>query len=318
MIGINEILKKDTAILVAGSSGFIGFNFVNYILNNSKIKIFAYREKSINKSNNFRIEILETNPNFNLVNLNDVENIKVPISYVINFASYGVDSRQKDIQKMTEGNVVFSLKMIDIADLFGAKYIHTSTCYEYEATKNTITELTPLKPDSIYGSFKAATSIIINSVCQSKNVDFVILRLFGVYGPYETGDKLLPYLYKNLSQNEKVSLTDGNQIRDYTFVQDVIKAYLLVAFNNNTETVYNVCSATGISIKDFILKFVEVGGFDTSLLGFGFKEMKENRFTKVLGDNSKFTKEFGWSTTTSIENGMADIFKYFKGKNKVA
>jgi nucleoside-diphosphate-sugar epimerase len=315
MLNLKKILQQKANIIVSGSSGFIGFNFVEYVLKNSKIKVYAYREKQINTSNNFRLRKLKDYTNFILIDHNSIGDIKDPIQLVINFASYGVDSTQKDIKQMAQGNIDFSLKMISIAENFNAKYVHTSTCYEYKHTKNKINESTSLFPESMYGAFKAAASIIVEQVCKYKNIDCVILCLFGVYGPNESGDKILPYLYKTLSLNNKVELTDGRQVRDYTFITDVIGAYLLVAFNKNKRIKYNICSSEGIKIRDFILKFSEIGGFNKSLLLFGKIVMTENSFMKVIGDNSSLVNEYGWLPEVLIEDGMRSVLDEFKKMN---
>ena len=314
MFDLKKILDEDTSIILAGSTGFIGFNFADYLLRNSKIKVYGYRDKEINNANNFRLTKLNKFKNFALDNSDTINKIDNPIKLVINFAAYGVDSRQKDISQMVQGNINFSLKMINIAEKFNAKYIHTSTCYEYKDSKDKIGEANSLKPESLYGSFKAATSIIVKSVCQSKDVDFVNLCLFGVYGPNESGDKILPYLFNTLSNNGNVELTDGLQVRDYTFITDVIKAYLLVGFNANKRTKYNICSSSGVSIKDFIINFAQIGGFDSSLLHFGSKKMTENAFLRVVGDNSSIKKEFGWIPEVLMDDGMKEVIDEFRRK----
>ena len=317
MLDLKKILHEDASIIVSGSTGFIGFNFVNFILSNSKIKVYAYREKEINIANNFRLVELKKYKNFSLINNETIKIINKPIKLVINFASYGVDSRQKDTSMMLEGNINFSLKMIDIAKKFNAKYIHTSSCYEYNDSKNKIKEETLPEPKSLYGAFKAATSIIVEHVCLHKKIDFVILYLFGVYGPNESGEKILPDLFNTLTKKNNIELTDGNQIRDYTFITDIVKAYLLIGFNKNKKSKYNVCSSQEISIKDFITKFAQIGNFDSSLLKFGVKKMNENNFKKVIGDNSNISDEFGWQASVSFEEGMQLVIDDFKRKINV-
>ena len=82
--------------------------------------------------NNFRLKILKKYKNFYLIDNKSISNLKENIKVVFNFASYGVDSRQKDINNMLDGNIKFSLKMIEISRKFNAKYVHTSSCYEYK------------------------------------------------------------------------------------------------------------------------------------------------------------------------------------------
>ena len=76
--------------------------------------------------------------------------------------------------------------------------------------------------------FKVATTNIVEQVCKYKNIKHVIIYLFGVYGPYESGNKILPSLFKSLSRNESIKLTDGKQIRDYTYIEDIVKGCLLL------------------------------------------------------------------------------------------
>jgi len=312
VISLEDIFLKEDSIIVSGGSGFIGFNFITFILDNSNINVYVYRTKEINSKNSYRIKELKKYKNFKVINSNSLKDIAKPIIAVINFASYGVDSSQKEISNLLDGNIIFALELVNIAKKFNAKFIHTSTCYEYMDTNENIKETMPLMPDSLYGAFKASASIILKEVCKAKKVNYVALRLFGVYGPNESGSKLIPYLYHNLNNNKEIRLTDGIQIRDYTHVIDVAKAYLLVCFNSNDFEIYNVCSSQGVKIRDFILKFVEVNKCDPSLLQFGAKRMTENNFLRVVGDNTRMINEYGWKPEVSLESGLMQVFNSYK------
>jgi nucleoside-diphosphate-sugar epimerase len=312
MIELNEILSKSETILISGASGFIGFNFSRYVLENSNIKIYAYREGEVNKENNFRIAALNRYSNFFLADSKEnVFSITCKISLVINFASYGVDSSQKNFNELLNGNISFALKMLDFARYFDSKFIHTATCYEYEDSTDLLTENHKLQPDSLYGSFKAATSIIIKESAKTLGVDFVILRLFGVYGPYESGKKLLPYLYSKLNFKEKAKLTAGIQIRDYTYVNDIVTAFLIAGFNKTNFVEYNICSGVGIRIKDFATKFCKINEYDESLLEFGKKDFSENTYPRMIGSNKRFFEEFGWKPKTKLSDGFLQVNNYF-------
>jgi nucleoside-diphosphate-sugar epimerase len=312
MLNLNQILLSKSNIIISGASGFIGFNFAKYVLTNSDIKIYAYRPKIINTHNDYRIEILKKFNNFKIINFHALDDVSEKIDVVINFASYGVDSNQKDINGLVDGNIMFAINLINIAKRFNAKFIHTSTCYEYEDSIDVIKETAALKPDSLYGAFKASTSLIVKELCKVENVNYVILRLFGVYGSNESGDKLMPYLAGQLIANQNIELTDGKQIRDYTYIDDVVSAFLLISFNENNENIYNVCSSEGISIKDFILKFVKINNLNKDLLKFGKKEMKENKFLKMIGDNSRIRNEYKWERDISFDIGFELVFNSYK------
>jgi len=304
MVTLDNILLQNDSILISGASGFIGFNFAKYVLVNSNIKIYAYRDKEINTDNNSRINELINYKNFYIVDSKSVDSICDSISSVINFASFGVDSSQKDIDNLLDGNIVFSIKLTDIAKKFNAKFIHTATCYEYKDTQENIVESEALCPDSLYGAFKAASAIILKQVCKSKELDCVILRLFGVYGPNESGEKLFPYLYRNLSSGNPVELSSGDQVRDYTYITDVVRAYLLVCFNDNEYSEYNICSSSPITIKDFITAYSRANNYDVSLLCFGAKKVVENRHMRVVGSNHRITEGYNWNPEISHSTGL--------------
>ena len=304
MLNLDQILLKNDSILISGASGFIGFNFARYVLENSNIKIYAYRDKEINTNNNVRIKELLDYKNFHIVNSKNVHTIDDPILAVVNFASFGVDASQKDIHDLLDGNIAFAIKLTGIAKEFNAKFVHTATCYEYLDTKQNLEESDALSPDSLYGAFKAASAIILKQVCKAEDLNCVILRLFGVYGPNESGEKLFPYLYRNLSSGNSVELTSGDQVRDYTYITDVVKAYLLVCFNRNEYVEYNVCSSTPITIKTFIEEFARSNNYDSSLLCFGAKNITENRYMRVVGSNDRICEEYNWKPETSHREGL--------------
>ena len=147
------------------------------------------------------------------------------------------------------------------------------------------------------------------------NNNFVIIYLFGVYGPYESGTKILPDIFRYLSKNKSIKLTDGKQLRDYTYISDIVKGFLILGFNRTKRNKYNLCSSKGIKIKNFINMFVKVGKFNKNLLNFGKKKMKENNFSSVIGDNRNIRVEFGWKPTISLDEGMELTLNEFRERN---
>ena len=132
-----------------------------------------------------------------------------------------------------------------------------------------------------------------------------------------TDHKILPSLFKSLSRNESIKLTDGKQIRDYTYIEDIVKGCLLSGIKKTKKNKYNLCSSKGTTIKNFILKFVKIGKFNHKLLKFGKKRMKENNYFKVIGDNQNISKEFDWKPTISFERGMKLAIGEFRKRDVI-
>ena len=180
----------------------------------------------------------------------------VSTDLVFHFASYGVRQNDRDPRQLNEGNIDLVTGLLEAtAEWPLRRFVHTGSCSEYgfpERENVPIVESQPLRPASLYGSAKVSSVLFGTALASRLNVPFVTLRLFGVFGPHEAPDRLIPYLIAKLRRDEPVDLTPGEQIRDLLYEDDVAEAFIAAAdaIGMKAGEAYNVCSARPTRIRD--------------------------------------------------------------------
>ena len=308
-----------TNILLTGASGFIGNAFVNKLINqNNKalnnFKIFYLRRpnRKVNIDGAEPID-LENNSqdSFNKALCNN------NFDYVYNFASYGVKRSDNDITEYIDGNITFLAHLIRGFLQPPKLFVNIGSCAEYGFIKDGVkaNEEDIIRPNSLYAASKASALDFGVKVAKDNDIPFIHLRLFGVYGEGEYSKRLLPDVYKNLSQNNKVKLTSGTQIRDWIYIDDVIEAlYCILNINISDITkdlIYNICSGEGSSVKEVVSILCNELDASSDLLGWGEINRKDE-LEWLVGSPKKFQLISGWKPKVSLEDGIKKSADFFK------
>jgi len=252
--------------LVTGGAGFIGSNFVKYILKkHADIQVivlddltYAGNLGTISKDlDDQRLEFVKGN----IIDKEIVTSIfeKFPIDYVVNFAAEShVDRSIENPQLFLETNILGTQNLLDTARRFwtvgkdgkgypvyreGVKYLQVSTDEVYGSLGETgyFTETTPLDPRSPYSASKASADFIVLAYSETYKMPINITRCSNNYGPYHFPEKLIPLIIKNILEGKKLPVYgDGSNVRDWLYVEDHCKAIDLVVLNGRTGQVYNV------------------------------------------------------------------------------
>lgn len=150
-----------------------------------------------------------------------------------------------------------------------ARLVHTGSMAEY-GYSGTFDEDAPRRPHSPYGFAKAASVDRAVSLSVALDRQVRVARLFGVYGPGESEQRLIPHLVRGLSSGREVPLSDGTQVRDFVHVDDVCDALLALGEADVPPGwVVNVGTGVGVSVRRLALALCEKLGADPELLGFG-------------------------------------------------
>lgn len=227
---------------------------------------------------------------------------------VINLASYGVDPISRDPDALVHGNIGVMVQLIQGLRRTSPRVIlHAGSWSEYAEMDGSeaILETHPISPRSVYGAAKAATSILGNGLARQAGIPFVTLRLFNVFGVGEAPHRLIPHLIDRLSRSELAELTPGDQIRDLTYVDDVVDA-ILVASKSPLQpySAYNVCSGMPTQMRWVCETVAEMMGKPRDLLSFGAMPSREDEPQAVIGNNDHFVSATGWHPRISVEDGI--------------
>jgi nucleoside-diphosphate-sugar epimerase len=227
---------------------------------------------------------------------------------VFNLVAQGVNPASRDPKELIAGNLGFVSDLVLALTHSPPKIVlHIGSWSEYAdpLTTDPIGEDHPIWPRSLYGAAKATATLYGNSVARTVGIPFVTLRLFNVYGPGETSGRLLPHLIAQLSRGDYADLTSGEQIRDFTYVDDVAAA-LATAGTANLEpyTAYNICSGRPVAVRTIAEAVADILGVSRGLLGFGALEQRDDEPSFIVGDNSRFHAATGWLPRTDLVEGI--------------
>ena len=234
----------------------------------------------------------------------------VSADVIFNLASYGVRPSDRDPHQLIEGNLDLLTDLLEAtADWPLRRFVHTGSCSEYgfpERENVPITESQSLRPASLYGSAKASSVLFGRALASRLNIPFVTLRLFGVFGPHEAPDRLIPYLIAKLRRDEPVDLTPGEQIRDLLYEDDVAEAFIAAAdaIGMNSGEAYNVCSACPTRIRNVGEAVADELGKPRHLLHWGERQYRADEPLWLVGDNRRFTAATSWRPRVTVEEGI--------------
>ena len=309
-------------ILLTGASGFIGNAFLKKLINinlnlNEEYQIYYIKRPST------EISIEGATP-LNLEE-NSFEGFKFALKdkkfdYIYNFASYGVNRKDQNINEILDGNIIFLINLLRSISHTPKLFINIGSCAEYGKIDFGIEaeEDYALRPQSIYASAKASSFYFGKNIAKENNIPFIHLRLFGIYGIGEHDKRLIPYVIKSLNANKEVLLTSGTQVRDWLYIDDLTDALHLILNCDpskiSQENVYNICSGEGISVKDVINIIVEKLKVRSELLKWNaIKRVDEHNW--IVGSSRKFTMLTGWNPKININNGIKQFINYYKIEN---
>ena len=307
-------------ILVTGGAGFIGSNFVRYMLNKYDYRIVNY-DKLTYAGNLENLKDVENNKNYVFVkgDINDREKLKElikkhKINVIINFAAEShVDRSILGAEEFIETNIKGTYVLLELAKDFKVdEFIQISTDEVYGELGETgkFREDTPLAPNSPYSASKAAADLLCRAFFRTHKLPVIITRCSNNYGPYQFPEKLIPLMMNNALEDKELPVYgDGKNVRDWIFVLDHCSAIDVVLHKGKVGEVYNIggeCEKRNIDIVRLILKKLK-------------KSEKLIRFVKdrpghdwrYSMDISKIQKDLGWKPETSFDEGMDITIKWY-------
>ena len=311
-------MTKLKRVLVTGATGFLG----SHVARNLIKKGFEVGAIVRGQTNCYRLSDCLDSITFYNGNLEDKKSVsKAFIEFapeiVIHCAAYGVDYRQQDIFCLYKVNVACTLSLFVNAVNSGVKrFIHAGSCFEYGSKDTPISENDRIEPLGGYGVSKAAATMFVLQYGRVSELPVVVLRPFGMYGPYEGMHRIVPHLIDSLLKNRRVDLTMGDQIRDYTYVEDVADAFVKLAAEEKFPAgeVLNVGSGVGISIRQLGTQIANLLG-KTHLLNWGAIPYRLNEPKMLVSNSTKIYEMVGWRALTNLISGLNNTISYYKNIN---
>src|SRR4030095_1287382 len=241
----------DLRLLVTGGAGFIGCNFVRYILDRYPDYHVVNLDKLTYAGNLENLEGLEKNPRYRFLQ-GDVcdpdvvsEALKSGADAVVNFAAEShVDRSILGASEFVRTNVLGTLNLLDASrKIRNLHFVQISTDEVYASlpASGTFPETTPLAPNSPYAASKASADLLVRSYNHTYGFPAMITRCSNNYGPYQLPEELIPLLIANALAGMPLPLYgDGLYVRDWIHVQDHCKAVDRVLHHGRSGEIYNI------------------------------------------------------------------------------
>ena len=306
-------------ILITGGAGFIGSNFIHYVLKNTDYSIINFDALTY-AGNLENLKDIENNKKYKFIKgditkLEDIKNlIKEDFQYIIHFAAEShVDRSIDSPNQFVLTNVVGTQNLLNLALEKSIKrfiQISTDEVYGSLGPEGYFTELTPLDPTSPYSASKASADLIVMSYYKTFNLPAIITRCSNNYGPYQFPEKLIPLMINNALNNRLLPVYgDGKNIRDWIYVDDHCEAILRVLENGKLGEIYNIGGNSGKRNIDIVKLILDKLNKPYSLIKF-VKDRKAHDRRYAI-DFSKIKKKLGWQPITKFEDGMQETIDWY-------
>lgn len=327
-------------ILVTGGAGFIGSNFVKYMLLKDRDCNIINLDLLTYAGNLENLKEIEDNKHYCFIkgDIRDRDLIKqifdkYKIDTVVNFAAEShVDRSIEDPEIFLKTNILGTGSLLDVAkqcwkvspeDKYcrafkeNVKFVQVSTDEVYGSLgkEGFFTELTPLSPNSPYSASKASSDMVVKAYYETYGLPINITRCSNNYGPYQFPEKLIPLMIHNCVHENKLPVYgDGMQVRDWLHVTDHCSAIATVMDKGIVGEVYNIGGnneKANIEIVKLIINTLEKSD---SLIEYVKDRPGHDRRYAI--DNSKITTELGWSPSYTFEVGISETIEWYRNNTE--
>ncbi|PRT09423.1 CDP-abequose synthase [Bacillus thuringiensis] len=305
---------KNKTFLITGGYGFIGSHLARRLLNlQARIVLFIRTP-----SNFWRLKDIIKNIETYEIDIRDRKQVqdaikKVNPDYIFHLAAYGVNSAHTDYMHAIETNIIGTCNIIQAAKLMNCKkIINFGSSSEYGNKMEPIHENMLLTPVDIYGSTKAAATILAHQIASENSINLITLRPFGIFGESEEPHKIFSYIILQVLQNKDVNLTFCNQLRDYCYIENIIDACILAVENTTVQNeIFNIGSGTIYPLKHYVeLLFKHLK--TNSRPNYGAIPSRTNERWVPEADVQKIKNSLSWEPRINIEEGIIKTVNWYK------
>ena len=301
-------------VLVTGAGGFIGSHLTEHLVElNASVKAFVrYNSRNdwgllelLPKEKLDQIEVITGD----LRDEHAVRQAVKDVDVVFHLASLiAIPYSYVHPREVVETNVIGTLNVMMAAKEHSVdKVIHTSTSEVYgTAIYVPIDEKHPLQGQSPYSASKIGADKIAESFYRSFDLPVAIIRPFNTYGPRQSARAVIPTIITQALTGDKVYLGSLHPTRDYTYVEDIVNAFIkVVESRNSIGEVINVGSNFEVSIGELAEKIISIIGKDTKIVTDPKRiRPKKSEVERLRCDNTKAKKLLGWEPKVTLEEGL--------------
>ena len=306
-------------IIITGCYGFIGFNFLNYLVKNYPKDFYIVGIDSLeNKCSKINAKKFTNQDNFNFIEsdickINDLDFDFKGFDTVVNFAAEShVDNSIRNPEKFINSNILGTSKVFQNSlENNIENNLHISTDEIYGSTVNKyFVENDNMNPSSPYSASKASAEMICMSYIKTYGMNINILRPANNYGIYQQPEKLIPFSILNLINGNNIEIYgEGKNVRHWLHVEDTCRGILHILESKNKNEVYNIGSGEYLTNLDLAHIILDKLDLDNNRLSF-IEDRPGHDFRYAI-DFLKL-EETGWKPTFNLVDSIDKIIEWYQ------
>ncbi len=311
-------------ILVTGGAGFIGSNFVYYMLKEHPDYDIVVLDKLTYAGNLHTLAAAMENPHFRFVkgDITDRPFVfslfeEAPIDIIVNFAAEShVDRSILDPEVFLKTNILGTQVLLDAARKYGVSRFHqVSTDEVYgdlplDRTDLFFEETTPIHTSSPYSASKAAADLLVLAYFRTFGLPVTISRCSNNYGPYHFPEKLIPLMIINALHDKPLPVYgEGINVRDWLYVEDHCSAIDLIIHNGRVGEIYNVGGHNEMRNIDVVRLIINTLGKSEDLIT--YVKDRAGHDLRYAINPEKIHSELGWLPKTTFADGIQKTIEWY-------
>ena len=303
---------------VTGAAGFIGSNFIHYLKQQDYNNIvildkltYAGSTDNLNP-HTLPIEIVD------IADKKQLERVfqKYRPKFIFHFAAEShVDNSIEDAKPFVDSNVIGTLNLLELSVKYKVqKFHHISTDEVYGALgydDPPFTEETPYNPQNPYSASKAASDHFVTAFGNTYGLPVLITNCSNNYGPRQNVEKMIPKTINNILDGKKIPVyAQGENIRDWIYVEDHCKALLNIFYVGKNGEKYNIGGECEIKNIDLVKTIIRLMGASEDLIE--FVDDRPGHDLRYAIDNAKIIETINWHPSNTLEEGLLKTINWYK------
>ena len=319
----NKCKGNEMTIIVTGGAGFIGSNFIFYMMKNHPDYRIICLDKLTYAGNIHTLEPVMGNDNFRFIKLDICNRAGVCELFeeekpdiVVNFAAEShVDRSIESPEIFLQTNIIGTSVLMDACRKYGAHFHQVSTDEVYgnlplDRPDLLFTEKTPLHTSSPYSSSKASADLLVLAYHRTYGLPVTISRCSNNYGPYQFPEKLIPLMILNALQDNPLPVYGkGLNVRDWLYVEDHCKAIDAILQQGKIGEVYNIGGHNEMRNIDIVKLICHELGKPASLIK--YVADRKGHDLRYAIDNTKIQTKLGWQPEVLFEDGIQRTIRWY-------
>lgn len=302
-------------ILVTGGAGFIGSNLLHNLIDLYEDDIVCLDSITYAANENNIPKFVNLYP-YDISNLElcDEVFLRHKPKYVFHLAAEShVDNSIEDCTPFIQSNIVGTVNLLSSSLKYDVeKFMHISTDEVYGSIEDgSFTEETNYDPRNPYSASKASSDHFVKAFHNTYDLPTVITNCSNNYGPRQYKEKLIPKIITNLFQGKKIPVYgDGQQIRDWLFVQDHCEALIEVWKNGKVGQKYNIGGECEVKNIDLVKKIISMMDKDENMIEYVTDRPGHDK--RYSTDISKIQQQLNWTPRYNLEEGLQQTIEWYE------